>query len=138
ATNETIGWVQTAGDLTIDGTELSHITAATLVLGSGTTTGITVDGITALQSGNIGLISLNRLPASSSISFPSHDSAFVALTATATAGISVQTNLTTSSTLYANADSDADGTGTFTVASTTTVSTTGHALNITAADVDLQ
>ena len=61
--NETIGLGQTAGNLTIDQTELSHITAATLILGSTTTTGITVDGIGTSDSQNIGLVSLNALAA---------------------------------------------------------------------------
>ena len=43
--NETIGLGLTTGDMTINRTELSHITAATLIVGSTTTTGITVDGV---------------------------------------------------------------------------------------------
>src|SRR5204863_4537890 len=61
AKDGTIGLGLATGDMTIDGTELSHITAATLVVGSGTTTGITVDGVAATESQNIGLVSLQAL-----------------------------------------------------------------------------
>jgi hypothetical protein len=178
AKDETIGLGLTAGDLTIDGTELSHITAATLVLGSGTTTGITVDGITSTDSQNIGLVSLNALATGADISFLNNDSSFRSLTATADGdilfdatrtlsavdatgsltltasngqitgagdltlnaknGITLNSSLTTGGILTVNADTDASGAGTFTVAATKTVSTAGNALDITAADIDLQ
>src|SRR6185436_17644246 len=154
AKDETIGLGLTAGDLTIDGTELSHITSA--------------------DSQNIGLVSLNALAAGADISFLNNDSAFRSLTGTAdqditfdagrtlsavdatgsltlTAsngqisdagaltlnaknGITLNSSLTTGGILTVNADTDASGAGTFTVASGKTVDTTNSALNITAAD----
>src|SRR4029078_6731903 len=83
AKDETIGLGLATGDMTIDGTELSHITAATLVVGSATTTGITVDGVAASESQNIGLASLNALAAGGTISFVNNDSTFQSLTAPA-------------------------------------------------------
>ena len=83
AQNETIGLGNTAGNLTIDGTELSHITANTLVLGTATTTGMTVDGITSAQSAIIGTTSLNALAAGATTSFLNNSSTFQTLLATA-------------------------------------------------------
>jgi len=61
-----------------------------------------------------------------------------ALTLNAKNGITLNSDLTTGGILTVNADTDASGAGTFTVASGKTVDTTNTALNITAADVDLQ
>src|SRR5436190_8537585 len=79
AKDGTIGLGLATGDMTIDGTELSHITAATLVVGSGTTTGITVDGVAATESQNIGLVSLQGLANGGHISFVTTASIHTAL-----------------------------------------------------------
>ena len=59
--------------MTIDGTELSNITAQTLIVGGTTTTAITVDGVTQAQSQNIGTASLNALATGGDISFVNTD-----------------------------------------------------------------
>ncbi|HEY3967410.1 MAG TPA: hypothetical protein VGM05_22810, partial [Planctomycetaceae bacterium] len=138
AANETIGLgLATGSNLTIDGGELSRITAATLMVGSGPVTSIAVDGVTSAQSQNIGLLTLQALATGGTISFVTDPSTFQSLSAIANNGIAVQANVTTNGTLTVDSDKDADGSGTFTVAATKTVTTTNSALNITAADVNL-
>src|SRR5204862_5095187 len=67
--------------------ELCVTGVQTWAVPSGTTTGITVDGVAATESQNIGLASLNALAAGGTISFVNHDSTFQSLTATATTDI---------------------------------------------------
>ena len=107
--NETIGLGLKTGGMTIHGTELSHITASALVVGSTTTTSITVDGVASGDSQNIGLVSLQALANGGHISFVTDASTFQSLTASADDGITVQQNLTTVAGGLA-LDGDADNT----------------------------
>jgi len=96
ATNgRAIGLGATAGDMTISGTELQRITAGNLILGDATNGNITVDGITAAQSANIGTVTLNATKATSKVNFSNTNSQFKALTANAGAGIDVNAALKT-------------------------------------------
>ena len=79
----TIGLGATAGTLTIDGGELQNITAGNLTIGDATNGSITVDGITAANSGNIdGTTTLNATQAGKDVTF-ANSSTFGGLTVNA-------------------------------------------------------
>ncbi len=124
AQNETIGLGNTAGNLTIDGTELSNITANTMSLGSATTTSMTVDGIASDQSAHIGNMLLNALFAGSNISFLNNSSTFQTLVATAQNNIVFGPGLTVSAA--------APATGSLTLTALTGAMSDTGALNLVA------
>ncbi|MCS3902457.1 filamentous hemagglutinin family protein, partial [Methylohalomonas lacus] len=94
---QTIGLGASAGDVTLDDTELGLITANTLTLNSALTgggTGIFVDGITAANSDNVGTVELNTT-ADSDIQFLTGGSVFNALMANAGDQIDVDASVET-------------------------------------------
>ncbi|SVE29390.1 uncharacterized protein METZ01_LOCUS482244, partial [marine metagenome] len=74
----TIGLGGTSGNMTITDAELSKITAGTLNIGNSSTGNITVDGISAANSDNVGTVNLTTA-SGSSVSFSNNDSTFNAL-----------------------------------------------------------
>ncbi len=96
AAAETIGIGNAAGSLVISDAELSNITAATLVIGGATTTGITVSAVNNPSfTAHIGLVTLDALTNGGKIIFSTFASTFSALSANANNGIAVHVDLTT-------------------------------------------
>jgi filamentous hemagglutinin family protein len=134
ANNGTIGLGNTAGDMTIDGSELQKIFASTLALGSTTNGDVTVDGITAIDSDNFGTVTLNS---GGDINFSNNDSVFNALTVNANNDINVNTNLETDTgSINSVADADLNSAGNFNLAGGTTM-TSAVDIDITAENVNL-
>tara|TARA_B100001964_G_scaffold47486_1_gene53099 strand:- start:3945 stop:6218 length:2274 start_codon:yes stop_codon:yes gene_type:complete len=77
------------------GTELGFITAANLTIGDDTVGNITVNGIMAGNSNNVGNVNLNARKSTSSITFATAGSTFNALTAIAGNDVNVNTPVTT-------------------------------------------
>ncbi|MBS0263228.1 MAG: hypothetical protein JSS02_14890, partial [Planctomycetes bacterium] len=101
-----------ATDMTISGDELQNIQAKTLVVGSATTTSLTVGGVTATQSTTIdtlSLVSTASAPASGSVTFTGPGSVFKALTVTAVGGVNVNANVSAPGLININADSSGAG-----------------------------
>ena len=145
--NGTIGLGNTAGDMTISGSELQNITASTLNF-TGTSTSIflpfgtpptngdiTVDGITAANSENIGQV---KLETGADVNFINNDSVFNSLDIRAVSDININTNVETDSgEFYAMADSFANGAGTFSVGAAGSVTTNDNLLTVVADDIDI-
>jgi filamentous hemagglutinin family protein len=153
----TIGFGNSARNMTISGAELQNITATGLTIGDATNGDITVDGISAANSNNItGTVTLNATNAAASISISNAGSTFNALTAnaantitgniplvtdtgaltlTAGAGITFNDTVTTAGAAVFDADSDNNGTGDFTLSNA--LNTSNNTLTITANDVVL-
>ncbi len=131
-----IGLGATAGDWTLDGSELQNITATGLTIGDNNDGNITVNGISAANSNNIsGTLSLNT---GGSASFDTADSTFNALAVNAVNGITLNRSVTTDTgSASFNSDSDANGTGDFTIAASQTLSTNNNTASITANDITL-
>ncbi len=91
----TIGLGNATGDLTIDGNEISRITAAVLSVGGANATLITTDGLTAAQTDNIGEFVIDATGNGARAVFSGGASVFNALTVNADDGIDVQADLTT-------------------------------------------
>jgi hypothetical protein len=97
ATNgEAIGLGNTVipGGFNVSGAELGNITAAELDLGDSTSGNITVNGITAAESANIGLVVLDASGSGHTLLFTGNASTFQNITGTADADISVNAGLT--------------------------------------------
>lgn len=90
----TIGLGNATGDLTIDGDEISRITAAVLSVGGANATLITTDGLTAMQTDNIGEFVIDATGDGARAVFSGDASVFNALTVNADDGIDVQADLT--------------------------------------------
>ena len=90
----TIGLGNATGDLTIDGDEISRITAAVLSVGGANATLITTDGLTAMQTENIGEFVIDATGDGARAVFSGDASVFNALTVNADDGIDVQADLT--------------------------------------------
>ena len=107
AHGETVGLGNAVGSgVTLDNTELSHITSGALVIGGALTSTITADGVstTATQ----GPVTLNAGLDGAQIVFSGSASSFAALTANANDGMQVQKNVTTTvGDLVLNGDADA-------------------------------
>jgi hypothetical protein len=132
--NGTIGFGNTAGDMTIDGSELQNIFAANLILGSTTNGNVTVDGITDANSQNIGTVTL---VSGDDIDFVNNDSVFNALNIHAITDINVNTNLVTDTgNFVAIADFENNTIGDFNLGTGTTV-TSALDIDITAENVNL-
>jgi trimeric autotransporter adhesin len=132
--NGTIGLGNTAGDMTIDGSELQNITATNLILGSTTNGNVTVDGISAANSDNIGTVTL---ASGGNIDFSNNDSVFNALNIHAVTDINVNTNLETDTGNFAAiADFENNTIGDFNLGTGTTV-TSAVDIDITAENVNL-
>jgi filamentous hemagglutinin family protein len=132
--NGTIGLGNTAGDMTIDGSELQNITAANLILGSTTNGNVTVDGISAANSDNIGTVTINS---GGNIDFNNNDSVFNAMNIHAVTDIHVNTNLETDTgNFVAIADFELNNIGEFNLGSGATV-TSALDIDITAEIVNL-
>jgi hypothetical protein len=102
-----VGIGAAVGDFTIDGTELSHITAFLLTVGGAATGDITVDGVTGPQSIGVGQVNLVAGCDGAAIAFTGAASTFHALSAVADDGIVVDVDVTTS-TGNLSLDGDAD------------------------------
>lgn len=106
----TIGVGNTAGGMTIDGTDLSNITGSELTIN--TAGNMTVDGINAgADLANIaGPVTLNATGAASSVTFATGASTFGDLNVNAGEGINVDIGLTADA-LTLDSDSDTSGSG---------------------------
>lgn len=153
----TIGFGNSARNMTISGAELQNITATGLTIGDATNGDITVDGISAANSNNItGTVTLNATNAGSSISISNAGSTFNALTAnagisitgniplvtdtgaltlSAGAGITFNDTVTTAGAAIFDADNDDNGTGDFNL--NNVLNTSNNTLTITANDIAL-
>lgn len=129
-----IGLGDTAGTMTISGSELQRITATGLTLTNSTDGDIFVDNISSANSANIsGTVTLAATTGTlGALSFLNNSSSFRALTASADTGISVGTNLATT----VGALAFTVNTGTLSVADSTTASS-ATTLGITANDINL-
>ncbi len=131
----TIGLGNTPGDFTIDGLELTHIRANKLTLGDNTNGDVTVDGITALQSDNIGTVAIET---GGSINVDNNESVFNELTLTAVTDINVNVNLETDTGNFAAvADSEINGVGDFNLGAGVTL-TSANDIDVTAETLNLQ
>jgi trimeric autotransporter adhesin len=132
--NGTIGFGNTSGDMTIDGSELQNIFAANLILGSTTNGNITIDGISAANSDNVDTITINS---GGNIDFVNNDSVFNALNIHAVTDINVNTNLETDTgNFVAIADFENNTIGDFNLGTGTTL-TSALDIDITAENVNL-
>ena len=124
--------------LSIAGSELTNMTAATLTVG-GVNSGITVSEVTVANTANITSFVMNASAASSAIAFSSLGNIFAnSLTARASNGLTVSGDLTSQSGgVTLDADFDDSGAGNFVVADSTTVNTTNQSLSITGNDFNL-
>ncbi|MBI2993244.1 MAG: S-layer family protein [Gammaproteobacteria bacterium] len=114
-------------DLRITGAELEKITASQLTL-AGTDSSITVDGVTAANSNNVGTVVLDARNDTAVIAFNTAVSIFNALTAFADDGITVDFNITTDTgalSLDGDFDDLADGTDSISIAAGITLSSAG-------------
>ncbi|MCC6661572.1 MAG: filamentous hemagglutinin N-terminal domain-containing protein [Phycisphaerales bacterium] len=94
STGGTISLGAAGGGLRIDGGELSGITARELRAGGANVSGITVDGVAAVQSGAIGTVNVNAGAAGGVVTFTGGASTFRALSAAGAGGIQLGTDLT--------------------------------------------
>ncbi len=132
--NGTIGLGNTAGDMTIDGSELQNISASRLILGTTTNGNVTVDGISAANSDNIDTVTINS---GGNIDFSNNDSVFNALNVHAVTDINVNTNLETDTgSFVAVADFELNNVGDFNLG-TGTILTSAVDIDITAENVNL-
>jgi hypothetical protein len=111
-----IGLGDTAGNWTLNGSELQRLTTGNLVIGNSSNGSITVDNIISANSGNVaGTLTLNT---GSSVSFANNASVFQGgLAVNAENGVTLSANVTTAGTTSLDADSNDDGTGDLTLAS---------------------
>lgn len=91
----TVGIGNATGDLTVDGDEISRITAAQLSIGGANATVVTTDGLTDAQTDNIGEFVIDATGNGGRAVFSGDESTFNALTVNADDGIDVQADLTT-------------------------------------------
>ncbi|HBC55188.1 MAG TPA: hypothetical protein DCZ06_13075, partial [Alphaproteobacteria bacterium] len=112
----TIGLGDGAGAMNISGTELGKITTGALQFGNFPLTGgaITVDNVSAADTGNIGRIDLFS---GQNVTFSGAASNFANnLRVLANGSTMVNSNLTTQATFTVSADDDANGSGNFSIA----------------------
>lgn len=128
-----------ANDFSIDADGFKNITAGDLTIGDSTSGDLISNG---LQDGDLthvtGTVTLNATGAGHKIIFSGNGSNFPnKLFLNAADGIQADKNIKTQQELFINADSDKNGTGTFSTGAGVSVTTGGHAIQITAKDLDL-
>ncbi len=112
--NRTTGVGTGAGDLTIDGGELSRISAGTLQVGDTGTNTISINNITAAQTANINNVNFNS---ANQLNVGAGGAVFRSAGLFINDGINIAGNVTaTTGALEINADSDADNNGILTIA----------------------
>ncbi len=111
AHGETVGLGNVIGSpMTLDNTELSHISSGALVIGGALTSTITADGV--VTTAGQGPVTLNAGLDGAQIVFSGNASSFAALTANANDGMLVQKSVTTTAgDLVLNGDADAPDAG---------------------------
>ncbi len=108
----TVGLGEALGDLRISGAEIERVTANQLTVGGADATLITVDGLTDVQTQNVGTVFLDASGNGARIVFSGTGSTFNAVTASADNGIDINADLradTGNITLDADADNADDG-----------------------------
>ena len=124
-----VGIGNASGNATISGAELQNITASNLTIDSNGGN-ISVDGITAANSGNIGRLTLKSIGTAGAITF-NNANTFNSITIDTTGEVNINANLMlTSGDSTINSDIDANESGTFTVASGATINTNNNDLAI--------
>lgn len=156
----TIGLGNAAGSFTLDGGEFSRITAAKVTIGNSTNDDMTVDGLTAAQTQNIGSLELDATRANRDVHFQ-NASSFNGLTVnsardilmnapvTANGAVNLtannnidltQGNLTANGAAKIKADADGDGHGDLIMTTSngidSFINTNNHTMDITANDLE--
>jgi len=132
--NGVISLGNATGGLTLSGSEIQNISAANLFVGTTSNGNVSVDGVSAANSDNIGTVIVNS---GGDISFNNNDSVFNALTLNANNDINVNTNLETDTGNFAAvADADLNAAGDFNLGTGTTL-TSANDIDVTAENVSL-